>query len=111
MCGLRIGPGLSVRHRGDGVRDSGFPKQPTLRVVNQVTVIGEIHRFADIDTGRPARNISGDTFPTFENVEFIDGRFGLRRGRRRRNRQHYDRGNADTRFYHESPHWRGAENG
>jgi hypothetical protein len=73
--------GIAATASGIPVSQSSRP----LRVVNQVTVIGEIHRFADIDTGRPARNISGDTFPTFENVEFIDGRFGLRRGRRRRN--------------------------
>ena len=79
---LRIGRGLPVGHRGDGVGNPGVPEQPALRVVDQVAVVDEIHRLADIDARRPAGNVAGDTFAAIENVEFVDARFGLRRGRR-----------------------------
>jgi hypothetical protein len=53
---LTIGPG------GDGVGDTSVPKQPTSRVVHEVTTIDEIHRLADVDARRPARNVTGDAY-------------------------------------------------
>jgi hypothetical protein len=47
-------------------------------MVNEVAFIDEIHRLADIDPRRPARNVAGDAFAAIENVEFVDAGFGLR---------------------------------
>src|SRR5437870_2936979 len=72
--GPRISRGLPVRHGGDGVSDTGVPKQPALRVVHEVTIIGEVHWFSDIDARRPAGNVAGDAFAAIENVESVDAR-------------------------------------
>ena len=69
---------LSIRHGGKGVVTPVSPEQPALRMMYEVTVVDEIHRLADIDARRPARNVAGDAFAAIENVEFIDAQFGLR---------------------------------
>lgn len=78
VCHSRIGRRLAIGHGGNGVGNTGVPKQPTLCVVYKVTIIDEIHRLADIDARRPARNVAGDAFAAIENVKFIDARLGLR---------------------------------
>jgi hypothetical protein len=80
----RIGRCLAIGHGRDGIGDASIPKQPTPHVVDQVTVIDEIHRMADIDTRRPARNVARDAFAAIENVELIDAGLGLRQGCRSR---------------------------
>ena len=78
MSHARIGRRLAIGHGGKGIGDTGVPKQPTLRVVYEVTITDEIHRLADVDAWRPARNVTGDAFAAIENIKFIDARLGLR---------------------------------
>src|SRR5438132_11535267 len=78
----RISRGLPVGHGGNGVSDSGVPKQPTLRVMHQVAVFGHIHRLADIDARGPARNVDGVAFGATEEVTITDARCALRASRR-----------------------------
>ena len=68
----RIGRRLPVRHRRDGVGHARIPQQPTLRVLDQVAVVDEIHRLADIHAGRPARNVAGDAFAAVQDVEPLE---------------------------------------
>ena len=51
-------------------------KQPALRVLDQVAVVDEVHRLADIDARRPARDVARDAFAAIEDVELFDPGFG-----------------------------------
>ena len=95
---LTIGPG------GDGVGDTSVPKQPTLRVVHEVTIIDEIHRLADVDARRRTRNVTGDAFTTIENVELIETGLGLRRDCHSGNKQRHQRENPTSPSLHNSLH-------
>ena len=46
--------------------------------MDEIAVIDEVHRLADIDAGRPERNVAGNSFAAIENVELIHAGFGLR---------------------------------
>src|ERR1700722_3480754 len=62
------------RHR---IGDAGIPEEPALRVMDQIAIIGEIDRHADIDARRPARLIGTKPLTAIEHVELVDTR-GLR---------------------------------
>ena len=74
----RIGGRLAVRHGGDGIGKPGVPQEPALRVLDQVAVVDEIHRLADVHARRPARNVAGNALAAIEEVEPLDalGRLG-----------------------------------
>ena len=73
-------------------------------VLDQVAVVDEIHRLADVDARRPARNVAGDALAAIEDVESLDAGLGLRRGCQGRNYQRRHRCNADSRPLHNYPH-------
>src|SRR5436853_5640781 len=78
VCGLRISRCLAVRHGGNCVSDARIPQQPTLCVMDEIAVIDEVHRLADVNAGRPKRNVAGNSFTAIEYVEPIHAGFGLR---------------------------------
>ncbi len=46
---------------------------------NQVAIVREIHGLADIDAGRPARNVAGNALAAIEDVEPLHSRLDLDR--------------------------------
>src|SRR5829696_5080574 len=56
-----IGRAFAIRHCCDCVSKTGIPEEPALRMVNQIAVVRELHRFADVNTWRPARDVASDT--------------------------------------------------
>ena len=78
---LRIGGLLPVGHDGDGVGHAGIPEHPTLGMLEQIAIIHEGHRLPDVDAGRPARDVSGQTLTTIEDVEPLQARGLGRPGR------------------------------
>src|SRR5436190_12541139 len=79
VCGFRISRCLTVWHSGNRVSYTRIPQQPTLCVMDEIAVIDEVHGLADINAGRPKRNVAGNSFAAIENVELIHAGFGLRR--------------------------------
>src|SRR5262245_54950662 len=71
----------TLGHGGDGVGHSGVPLEPALAVLDQVAVVDEVHRLADVHARRPARDIARDALAAIQDVEALDSRLaGLRGG-------------------------------
>ena len=49
-------------------------------MLDQIAAVDEVHRLADVDARRPARNVAGDAFAAIEDIEALDTRFGILRG-------------------------------
>jgi hypothetical protein len=47
-------------------------------VSDQVAVVDEVHRLADVDARRPAGDVARDPFSAIENVELLNAGLGLR---------------------------------
>src|ERR1700729_731188 len=72
----------AIRHRGDLIGDAGIPEKPAaLRVVDEVAVVGDIHRHPDIHAGRPARLVSGMPLAAAQDVKLVDAGGHCRRWR------------------------------
>src|SRR5260370_53879 len=73
LGGERLGPAprrrgafalLAIRHGGDCIGDAGVPQEPALGVVDQVAIVRDVERLADIDAGRPARLVGTGALST-----------------------------------------------
>ena len=77
---LRPVPGLlerandqPVRERCDGVADPGIPQQISLAgVMNEIAIVRQIDRNANIDARRPERLVGGMRPTAIENIEAVD---------------------------------------
>jgi hypothetical protein len=107
---LRLLPGrrvaltlLAVRHSGNRFGDASVPQEPALGgVVNQVAVVGDRERLADIDAGRPARLVGADAFAAIHDIHFIDIGLGLSKTRLSKQDHRKRRGRQKTGELHES---------
>jgi hypothetical protein len=84
---LRIGRRQPIGHCGNRVGHASVPQHPIVAVADQITIVDERHRFADIDAWGPARDVAGNAFAAIEYVEFVDEGNFLGEARRARDRQ------------------------
>src|SRR6185312_10257740 len=82
---LRLRPGdragLGGRARLQTVGDAGVPQQIIAAVANEVAIVRDVPRLADLDAGRPARLVRRMALAAIHDIEAVAAlRLLLRRG-------------------------------
>src|SRR5215475_6569877 len=68
----RIGRRLALWHYRYCIGHASVPEKPALRVTDEVAIVDEVHRLADVDAWRPARDIASYALPAVQYVELLD---------------------------------------
>jgi hypothetical protein len=84
MGGTRVARPQPVRHRGNRVGHARVPQQPPLGMADQVAVVHEVHRLAEVDARRPAGDVAGHALAAVEDVQALDSGMRFATSLRRR---------------------------